>query len=331
MSSIESVRQDVVAHPAFKAAERELKAALENPRRGKIIFLIGMSGSGKTWIRHSVARQLFGQPQLWPVGVSPYIEVSCLMGDRGYFTPKDLANAVLMEANAPSPRWLYLDPDVPLEEVAPWVRSMEANRVAWFDADPKDFYERVAWRKAIALFQSRGIQVLAIEHANLMCVNRADGSPAHHMLNLMSFANDAGIDLVITTTPEGQELWMGYPEVSRRSIKVFVRPYDIAERKELDRFATLIKKLQGELVFSPPDLLKNYIPLFAGTTNTSAGGVKAIMVRARVSAEARGSAAIELVDLEKALPSRREVLSVETSAVMLGEAMATAKLDAPEA
>lgn len=55
----------LLQHSAYRGPRDRLRAALDNHRPGHMVFVIGPSGVGKTTMRRSVMREMFGNPNLW--------------------------------------------------------------------------------------------------------------------------------------------------------------------------------------------------------------------------------------------------------------------------
>lgn len=321
MSSSDGLAQKVVPHTAFTGACRDLERALLSSRPGSVIFLVGVSGAGKTWVRHTVARRLFGDPSKWPRGKVPYVEVMSLLADRGYFSPKDLALSLYGQINAPNVNWLYRDPDRDSSPYALFERQIAQFEIAWSrERRPKS--EREAWRDAIACGRARGVKVFSIEHASLMAQNRVNGTAVQHTLNLMSLATDMGSSVLLTTTPEGFCLWSKYAEINTRSTHIYINPYRAGCANELRNFATLVKHLAADVRFKPKDLpLSVLIPL-VHATQTAPAGVRNIFLRAENLASLQGKEFIDLKTLIASFPSKRDVENIQESASILQEQQA---------
>ena len=316
MSSSNGQTDDVTEHPIFLTGVSELETAILAAGPGTIIFLVGLSGAGKTWVRRIVARRLFGDPSRWPMGKVPYVEIMCLLPDRGYHSSKDQATTLFEQVNAPDLRWLYKDPNVDPSAYAE--ATAESRRLAqlWWGAR-RQRTEREFWRAAIANGHDRQLQVVAFEHASLMVKNRIDGTAIQHTLNLMSVATDMGSTVIMTTTPEGYELWANYAEIDRRMTHVWINPYSLSEPKTRKQFAVLLKKLSRGMTFRPANLLLRKMDAIGEATQTSTGNVCRLLKLAQASATRRGSVAIELVDLRVAFPGPMAVANLKKSAETL--------------
>ena len=305
-----------VAHPEFTKNSRSLELEILRANPGTILFLVGLSGAGKTWIRRTVARKLFGQLRLWPKGKLPYIEAMAILADRGYFSPKDLALAMLEQINSPDIEWLYKDPDEDPSIFIDEENAVARMRQAWM-RERSPATEREAWRLAISSGRHRQLQLASIEHASLMVQNRKNGTAVQHTLNLMSIATSMGASVILTTTPEGCDLWKSYPEISRRAVYVFINPYDLQSKQGMKNFAVLLKKLAEPFTFEPIDLPLILISAIGQATQTTPGGIHRLFQRASVIAQLRGSQAISRTDLQKAFPSHAEAFALEKSAKLL--------------
>jgi len=58
---------DLLEHPHFVEARGRLRAVLGNPTAGRMIFLVGPTGVGKTTLRHAVFRGVKVKSGVWRV------------------------------------------------------------------------------------------------------------------------------------------------------------------------------------------------------------------------------------------------------------------------
>lgn len=309
-------RQSVIPHTAFRHGCRDLRAALLSAMPGSVIFLVGVSGSGKTWIRHTVARELYGDPSKWPRGKIPYVEVMALLTDRGFFSPKDLALSLHAQINSPRIAWLYKEPDAEHSRFQAFERDVASFSENWKkERTPK--LEREGWREAIECGVGRGVKVFSIEHASLMVQNRVNGEAVQHTLNLMSTAVEMGSVVLLTTTPEGYGLWAKYSEICTRASRIFINPYRLDVDADLKNFATLVKHLSSDISFDPINLPLLLIDAIADATQTAPRGVRSIFLRAKHLATTQGKAVVDLKTLKSAFPGLDEVRIIGSSAELL--------------
>lgn len=309
-------RQTVIPHTVFSHGCRDLRAALLAAMPGSVIFLVGVSGSGKTWIRHTVARELFGDPSKWPKGKIPYVEVMALLTDRGFFSPKDLALALHAQINSPKIAWLYREPAADRSPFQAFERDVAGFAENWKkERTPK--LEREGWREAIECGIGRGVKVFSIEHASLMVQNRVNGEAVQHTLNLMSTAVEMGSVVLLTTTPEGYGLWAKYSEICTRATRIFINPYRLEFEADLKNFSTLVKHLSIDISFEPRDLPLLLIDAIADATQTAPRGVRNILLRAKLLATTQGKSVVDLKTLKAAFPSQDEVRNISSSAELL--------------
>lgn len=308
---------EVILDPRFKTASSDLELAIAQSMPGTVIFLVGVTGAGKTWVRRTVARRLFGDPAHWPLGKVPYVEVMSLLADRGYFSSKDQATTLVEQILAPDLRWLFNDPNVDPGPYSELVSESKRNAEFWRKSPRRT--EREAWRSCIYSGSSRNIKLIGFEHASLMCKNRIDGTGVQHTLNLISVATDMGTSVVLTTTPAGYELWADYPEVARRARHVWINPYQLSNERDAKNFTVLLKKLCVGIRFSPEDLPLKALEAIADATQTSPGLVRKLMARANIIAQTRGSALVEMRDLRAAFPTKLELVNLKLSAQRLYE------------
>nr|WP_298128835.1 AAA family ATPase [uncultured Pseudoxanthomonas sp.] len=227
----------IIQHPHYLAPRQRLLEAFDRYRPGHVIIIIGPSGVGKTTLRHSAMREAFGRPASWGVGRIPVVEAIARLPSDGYFSSKALAISLIDELRAPRLQWLEERPDRKhIAEIA--------DAQAWWDAHlGLRITEANAWRLLQRLLGARHCKFVSIDQANGLLKDRANKSPTDHMLHLMSFAEDAGIMLILTGVPEVVRLWLIHSELRRRVDVVWVPPYSEARNDDRQNFATLIRSL----------------------------------------------------------------------------------------
>ncbi|WP_374601968.1 hypothetical protein [Arenimonas sp.] len=241
-----------------------------------------------------------------------------LLGDRGFFSPKDLAVSLFEQIHVPKIDWLYKEPEADRSPFLRMEREIEVLEETWRkERLPRTEWE--TWRANISSGSHRMTQVVSIEHASLMVQNRVNGSAVQHTLNLMSAATGMGSSIILTTTPEGCGLWSTYAEINRRSRHVFINPYDLNEPSGRRNFAFLVKSLSKGLKFEPKHLPLQLLAAIGEATQTAIDGVSRILYGARDEALARGSEVISRKDLQQSFPSPFEVMNLRKSAQRLKE------------
>ena len=103
---------NVCPHSHFKASRAKLTAALEDPKPGRIIFLVGPTGVGKTTLRRAIVRTIVGHPERWGTGRIPAIEVFAQLPKNAYFSSLALAESLVDQLMAPDVKWLKGDGEI---------------------------------------------------------------------------------------------------------------------------------------------------------------------------------------------------------------------------
>jgi hypothetical protein len=248
-------RQVIIRHPAFLRARDALNRALSTTNRGQIVFVVGLSGAGKSEIRYAVMRSLAGTPDRWPIGHLPVISVRATPSDRSNFNPKEFMARLYLELQDPNISWLVDrsrvdDPDeghVRMESrlsESVWIRSS----VRWTEHRLRSFVERTAI--------TRGVKAIFVEEAGSLTYTQRHKHPGDHMVNYMCLAEEIGATLVMFGVPRIASLWEGNAEVLRRSRFVFVQRYRNDREEDRRHFERLALTLAENYRFAQPDLIQ---------------------------------------------------------------------------
>lgn len=287
----------IFPHAQFVEARVELKRALENPKRGRFIFVIGPSGIGKTTVRRAILRQICGNPACWGAGRIPAIEVFALLAQRAYFNPRSLAESLVYELIAPNPRWLR-DGDDPDNPTYVTVKAeIERAQRELLGIPPPWGTERSMWQLFQKLAASRGMWLAAIDQAHALCTNHRNKDPADHILNLMSILDSGELNFLLSGVHGAADLWAQRPEVRRRSTVIWMRPYSYERREDRDPFLTLLRTLGHEHSFSRPALLFEMAAELMAASAGIFGVLRKILADAKDRADRAGRHAITKNDI----------------------------------
>ncbi|MGO4259754.1 ATP-binding protein [Lysobacter sp. TAB13] len=235
-----------------------------------MVFLIGPSGVGKTTIRHSVMREMFGDPAYWGKGRTPIVEAFAMLPQSAYFSSRELAKALVNELHAPQLGWL-LRGDMKPEVRRVFRAELDKCAEIWEALRPKRTTEGECW----ALFQrglaTRGCKYVSLDQVTALLVNHRDTSPADHTLHLMALAESAGVMFLMTGVQSAARLWAVHSELRRRVVTVWVPPYSDKRPSDRDAFLRLLKSLSQRYALSREDLLLQ----MAGDVMAATGGVYA--------------------------------------------------------
>lgn len=234
----------VLRHHKFDVAVSQLSRALDQRRVGGAIFLVGPSGVGKTTLRHSVLREVYGGPLQWPVGMVPVIETIATLPTNSFFNSRALATELAFQLDRPGLPWIESGArDVHLNA---FLGSMDETSEELLSASGKRARatEAEQWRILERYIRARGCLVVSIDQATALLKNRRSKDPTDHMLHLMTFAEKAGITLLLTGVPDVIRLWDIHSELRRRVEVVWMPPYSEKAEGDRARFAKLLSSFQ---------------------------------------------------------------------------------------
>jgi histone H3/H4/energy-coupling factor transporter ATP-binding protein EcfA2 len=287
----------IFPHAQFVEARVELKRALENPKRGRFIFVIGPSGIGKTTVRQAILRTICGKPAYWGAGRIPVIEVFALLAQRAYFNPRSLAESLVYELIAPNPRWLRDSDDPDNPTYATVKAEIERAHRELLGMPRPNVTEESMWRLFQQLAASRGMWLAAIDQAHALCTNHRNKDPADHILNLMSILDSGDLNFLLSGVHGAADLWAQRPEVRRRSTLIWMRPYSYERREDRDPFLTLLRTLGHEYSFSRPALLFEMAAELMAASAGIFGVLRKILADAKERADSAGRHAITKNDI----------------------------------
>ncbi|EQD30727.1 AAA ATPase, partial [mine drainage metagenome] len=237
----------VLEHPHFVEARERLRAVLSNPTAGRMIFLIGPTGVGKTTLRHAVFQNIVGSPLHWGQGRIPLIEVYAGLPSNAYFTSKGFAQTLVEELSYPSLRWMC--GGAHREAVEVFEQDVEKSRQLLDAQDLSRVPETRLWTTFASLARARSVKTVSVEQAASLCVVRGNKQPADHILHLMGLAEQLELNFVLTGVPAMSQLWMSRPEIRRRAHVVWMRPYGIHDEDDRKHFVSLLRSIESDYPF----------------------------------------------------------------------------------
>ncbi|GLQ50059.1 ATP-binding protein [Dyella flava] len=284
----------------------QLKQALENPARGRFIFVIGPSGVGKTTVRRAILRKMCGDPSLWGAGRIPVIEVFALLANKAYFSSRSLAESLMHELFVPDVSWLrdiddlanatYLAIKTKIDCVHKELRGASLSRLS----------EPDLWAKFPRFAAARHVWLVAIDQAGALCTNHRNKDPADHILNLMSILEISNTNILLSGVHSAAELWAARPEVRRRSTVIWMPPYDYERKQDRDPFLTLLRTLGETYRFSKPMLLFDMAADLMAASAGIFGVVNKILLNAQERADLAGRNAITKGDITDSFYGERD-------------------------
>ena len=234
---------DLLEHPHFLEARGRLSAVLGNPTAGRMVFLVGPTGVGKTTLRHAVFRDLVGSPRQWGQGRIPLIEVYAELPANAYFTSKGFAQTLVERVTFPRLGWMkgcaYR------EACEAFEREVDQARAQLDGVDYSRVPETRLWSIFTQLARTRAVKTVSVEQAASLCVVRRNKQPADHILHLMGIAEQLELNFVLTGVTAMSKLWMTRPEIRRRAHVVFMRPYSPHREDDRKHFVGLMRAIEN--------------------------------------------------------------------------------------
>ncbi|TWI13535.1 hypothetical protein IP93_00697 [Lysobacter ruishenii] len=293
-----------IKHRNYVRAGGQLLRCIDNHRPGRLIFLIGVGGVGKTTLRRNVLRAIYGKPAHWQGGMIPCIEVMTLLAENSYFNSRGLAHDCLEQMFVPNIDWLIDDAEA--RDFHEGGSALSKSREVWAGLS-KDVTEIKAWSLFRNNAKARGLKLLSLEHASAMCINHRDKSPAQHIMNIMSLTEDIGAMSLMTSIQNGPKLWEGRSEIRRRADVIWLAPYDVSIKEDRQCFLRMLKSICERYQFRTADLPAKLAPEIAVTTAAVCGEVVNLFDRAAQHASDAGRVEIIKSDIEQAYYPKAEL------------------------
>lgn len=297
--------KDVIPHRNWVAGQRRLRDSLTKHRPGRLVVIIGVSGVGKTTLRWSVLRELFGDPLLWRCGNLPVMEVMGLLSKNAYFSSKGLAEDSYNQLFVPDLTWLLRDAP-PSPQNAAIEESVLKSQEFWVGKRPI-LTETSSWNGFKDTARTRGLKIYSLEHASALCINHKDTTPAQHIINLMSVMENCGAMGLLTAVQNGAELWKERSEIRRRMDVIWLAPYDVSVPDDLKHYLALLKKIGTRYTFDPPNLLGALAPEIAAATASVFDEMVTLLERSFNNARDQGRSTIRKADIQDAYYNAKDL------------------------
>lgn len=300
----------LLQHPAYELPRRRLRRALDEHRPGHMVFIIGPSGVGKTTMRRSVMREMFGNPACWGRGRIPVVEAFAMLPHGAYFSSRELVRTLLDELNAPRLDWLLQDGGLSKSSRKQIEDELAECARIWEKLRPKRVTEGEYWSMFQRSLRARGCKYVSLDQVTALLVNHRDTSPADHTLHLMALAESAGVMFVMTGVHHASRLWAVHPELRRRVMTIWVPPYSDRRPEDRIQFLRLLKSLGAKYPMAKSNLLTG----MAADVLAATGGVFAEIVqlleRAKLRADEDDSGRITKRHVEDAYYSDEDLAAL---------------------
>lgn len=315
----------IVPHPAFTAARAALDRALAAATPGQLIFVVGLSGAGKSELRYDAMRRYAGLPAQWGIGRIPAISVRATPSDKSYFSPKDFIGRLLMEIHEPNIDWLKSRDDVAHADIVQLQREIVVAGECWKVIRSKrvEHAMRLEFERSA---RARSLQAIFIDEAGSITYSTRGKHPGEHMVSYMCMAEEIPVVMVLFGVPRVQALWSGNAEIRRRSHFVYVHRYNRQRSGDVENFARLAVTLSQRYQFESADLVRENLDTAYYATAGVFGEAKEYYARADELRAVEGRPAISAVDLEQAVYPARELKTLHEEAGIFDEMVTPADL-----
>lgn len=296
----------LIRHANFQEARKQLVKTLQRPGKGRIIFIIGPSGVGKTTVRWAVQRELMGKPAYWERGQIPIIEVLARLDKQSYFSSRSLVEALVQELFVPQLKWLRDGGEPNDEAVEAICREIDEAKAVWDESYCRKDSEPQRWRTFERLADARKTWLVCIDQAAALCTNHKNKDPADHIINLMTLAESTGLNFVLSGIHAAAALWEDRPEIRRRCDIIWMRPYSHQRQADRDLFLQVLKTFESHGGYAGKNLLIKMAPELLSASAGVFGVLEKILNEARFRAEADERQKVSNGDIEASFYGARD-------------------------
>jgi hypothetical protein len=290
----------IILHPAFTQAREALARALVTDMPGQLIFVVGLSGAGKSEIRYAAMQAFAGRPKLWAPGKLPVIALRAAATDRSSFSSKEFMTRFYLELLEPNLGWLAERSGIQDPDLGHLLSEARLTSPFWKELrhkSPEHQLRGYVERMAVA----RGIRAVFVEEAASLTYTHRQKHPGDHAVNYMCLAEEIGTTFVFFGVPRMSILWEGNAEIRRRSRFVFVNRYRLDSSADRHNFERLAVSLANRYRFTRADLLRRNLDLAYASSAGVFGELKSYLLRADDLRAAEGVDVISKLHLEEAV------------------------------
>lgn len=297
-----SQKSHIVLHPAYQHALFAIQEAFKDPIRGQLIFVLGLSGSGKSELRYSQMRSFAGPVSTWGKGHLPAIAVRATPSSRSYFSPKEFMMRIYMELTEPNIGWLRDRNEIDDPDLIHMRADSVLRSPIWKDIR-RNITEYKARGYVEKLAVERHLRSMFIEEAASITYNHRDKSPVDHMISLMCLAEEIDVTMALFGVPRVAWLWEGDAQIRRRARFVYVDRYRLDKLEDRKDFERLVVTISLRYRFSRSDTIRKCMDLFYVSSAGIYGELQNYLRRADDIRAIEESPAITKVHLERAVHS----------------------------
>ena len=301
--------KEAFEHTHFINAKILLRESLDNHTPGRLVGIVGMPGSGKTFLRNLVVRQIIGFPESWGTGKVHATEVMALLDTNARFSAKGFAARAHRSVLSPDLRSLYREATDEISEA--YMLSLREADVTWRKAPSvRNTSESQYWDSFTDAAIGRGLKLLLIEHAAAIGKAPRGEEPKDHIWNLMSVLDKVECMGVLNLIPEGFALWDGRPEIAERMDRIFIEPYNLQDPEQLTEFARIVLYVADKYEWESENAVQDRIVDIGIATATGMRALQELFARADRNARTRGRQKIGGEDIETAYETETHIANL---------------------
>ncbi|WP_313465742.1 hypothetical protein [Stenotrophomonas sp.] len=249
-----------IPHERALTAERSVLQCVARARPGEFVWLVAPSWSGKSELRRRLLPVLAGNPAYWPAGGIPLISVRAVLNNGDKFNPKDFALRLHQEITEPEVGWLADGSGAGSPDRFHEAAEQRAALPFWTETRRR-MPERELRLSFERMSKVRGLKYIIVDEVANFCRVAKSQSARNYMLGVMALIEEIGCVGIMLGTHEASPLYENAQEILNRSEVVYMRPYDVSDRADLEAYATLIKAVGCSFPLDSGSLLQENLEL----------------------------------------------------------------------